>query len=81
MTGTPTKSKALNQQITGAYLNGIKEGRSFLKANPDISRADMEEIAWNCNTNANRHSGAMADCFRGERDFWRNQIKKLQKNT
>jgi hypothetical protein len=67
-------------QITQEYLEGIKEGRAYLlKFQPDIQRMQLilrsieralTEIQ------AESPSGAVADLLRGERDFWRNQIKK-----
>lgn len=62
-----------SQHITGAYLDGISEGRSLLSNFPNI---DKEQALRNATINMKRHSGAMKDCFRGERDFWRNQLKK-----
>lgn len=62
--------------ITGAYLDGIAEGRSFLKANPDMTVEDMLHALEIAKINVARHSYAMKDYFRGERDFWINQIIK-----
>lgn len=67
-------------QITGAYLDGIAEGRSFLKANPSVSQnvTTMQLLRKNAQDCMRNHSGAMKDCFKGERDFWNNQIKKAK---
>lgn len=64
--------------INGAYLDGIKEGRVFLKNFPEQSnnRDDIKKHIANAKENIERHSGAMRDCFRGNRDFWQNQLKK-----
>lgn len=64
-----------NTHINGAYLEGIAEGRSFLKANPDLTLEDIQTCYANACENVKRHSFAMKDCFKGERDFWSNQLK------
>lgn len=58
-----------------SYLDGITEGHSFLKENPDLTIDELKNCEANAKINMQRHSGAMRDCFRGERDFWKNQIK------
>lgn len=61
-------------EVSAAYLMGIKEGRAFLKAFPDTNPAHEYEA---CRTMlAQGFSGDMAEFIRGERDFWKNQIKK-----
>lgn len=67
-------------QATGAYLDGVAEGRRLLKANPQITLDDMEAYERAAGICMRRHSDAMRDCFKGERDFWRNQIKIKQEN-
>ena len=64
------------QTVTDAYLLGIKEGRALLNAFPDVTPQEMRRHAQNCSELVKRHSGVMRDTFRGERDFWNNQIKK-----
>ena len=66
----------MTTHINGAYLDGIGEGRGFLKANPDLTREEMQGCLDNAKENMKRHSFAMKDYFRGERDFWKNQLKK-----
>ena len=67
--------------INGAYLDGIAEGRSFLKANPNLTLEDMKRCYQNACENVKRHNFAMKDCFKGERDFWKNQLKiRIQEN-
>lgn len=61
------------QTITRAYILGIKEGRSLLKAYPDIDKQSALDTARKL---ARQHSGDMKDMFRGEADFWKNQLKK-----
>jgi len=67
-----------NTVLNGAYLDGIAEGRSFLNANPSVKgdKTTMQMLMRNAQDCMRTHSGAMKDCFRGERDFWNNQIKK-----
>ncbi|MDE2426685.1 MAG: hypothetical protein KGO96_12335 [Elusimicrobia bacterium] len=67
-----------------AYLLGIREGRALLKARQTAgdSPAELLELARathaNCVDNLARHfSGDMAEAFRGERDFWANQIARM----
>ena len=72
--------------VSQEYLNGIKEGRAFLKAWPFMNNGeqmtiqDMEGVrdtARRCL--AQGFSREMADGFRGERDFWSGQIKKVSR--
>lgn len=61
--------------ISDAYILGIKEGRSFLSNNPGMTKDDMQSAMANCSSNMASHSQPMKDIFKGQRDFWRNQIK------
>ncbi len=62
---------------TQAYIMGIKEGRAMLTATPDLDRADMIDILDNITSTLKRgFSGDVADMLRGERDFWKNQLKQ-----
>ncbi len=63
------------RQVSSAYLDGITEGRQFLRDNPSISPQDMVELANNARVNMMGHSGLMRDCFKGQHDFWLNQLK------
>ncbi len=63
------------RQVSSAYLDGITEGRQFLRANPDTNPQDMTKLANNARVNMMQHSGLMRDCFKGQHDFWHNQIK------
>lgn len=74
------------QQVTDSYLLGIKEGRALYREirvrHGLVSREDMRALAQlfeaNCTANLARgFARELADVFRGERDFWRGQIKKL----
>lgn len=70
----------MTQQISEAYVLGIKEGRSFLTSCPDMTLTEMRDARDAARRNAGTHGGEMAELFRGERDFWRNQINKKQEN-
>ena len=63
------------QTVTEAYIMGIKEGRSMLTNNPDMTVNDMQECLATCARLNKEHSQPMKDVFIGERDFWKNQIK------
>ncbi len=58
-----------------AYIEGIKEGRQLLKANPNYTRDDIEAIITNVKSTLKGFTGEVADMLRGERDFWINQLK------
>jgi hypothetical protein len=67
------------QTYTQAYLLGIREGRETLQrfvvdgiADPATMRAHL------ANCSAKGLSGEMAEFTRGERDFFRNQLAKLE---
>lgn len=62
--------------ITGAYIDGIKEGRSFLNANHGLTLEEMKKELDSSARLMRSHSDAMKDYFKGQRDFWKNQIKK-----
>jgi hypothetical protein len=69
------------QTVSQAYLDGISEGRDFqrfcIAAGDTLDRAFItDHIAAIERTMAQGFSGTMRDFMRGERDFWRNQIKK-----
>lgn len=65
------------QTVTAEYVQGIKEGREFLNAhNPSLF--DMLVIVDNLkSTIATFNPGPVKDLLKGERDFWKYQIKKL----
>lgn len=65
----------MQNQVSDAYILGIKEGRSLLAHNPDFTLQDMQACAENCKRLARDFSQPMRDVFKGERDFWLNQIK------
>lgn len=61
--------------VSQEYILGIKEGRALLNSNPDFTIQDMEECTESCKRLARDFSQPMKDVFKGERDFWLNQIK------
>lgn len=63
-------------EVPAAYIVGIKEGRSLLKANPDYKREDIQAIIANIKSTLKGFSGDVAQMLRGELDFWNNQLKK-----
>lgn len=70
------------QQVTDSYILGIKEGRALYREiraqHRLVTREDMRAFEANCTANLARgFARELADVFRGERDFWRGQIKKL----
>jgi len=66
--------------VTDSYLLGIKEGRALLRSLPESPTLDeLHRFAANCtDLLAMGQSREMADMYRGERDFWRNQIERSQ---
>ena len=67
----------MTNTISNYYIMGIKEGRSVLTSNPDFTVADMKECADTAKRLIREFSGEMKDMFKGERDFWLNQIKQV----
>jgi len=68
------------QTVTDSYLIGIREGRSLLRSiqarGETVTRQDMEAFAANCSAQLCRgFARELSDVFRGELDFWRNQIR------
>lgn len=62
--------------VTAEYLEGIREGRGYLRRfNP--GRDEIRELIGNIeSTLRGFRGGPVADLLRGERDFWRNQLRK-----
>jgi len=71
-----------DRTVTQAYLLGISEGRAAFRAlgpGDDLS-ADARTTLDILQTLLRQgFAGDMRDCLRGERDFWRNQVKQLSK--
>ena len=60
-------------EYSQSYIDGIKEGRELYTLFP---LADKQK-EYNSNKKLMRkHSGAMKDFFKGQRDFWKAQIDK-----
>ena len=68
------------QTVTAEYLDGIRDGRAWLKEyGLDDAQAHLDSIERTARTfDASSLVGQM---LRGERDFWRHQIKKQSKQA
>lgn len=72
----------MTNAISQAYLDGIREGRSLLNAWLAEGLDDVAELARVSLANAQERcrmfdaSTDIGQLTRGERDFWRNQIRK-----
>ena len=68
--------------VSAAYLLGIRDERQLLneaKARGELDRGFAREILANIEATLRQgFSGEMAQYMRGGRDFWRNQIKRMQ---
>ena len=69
------------QTVSQAYLLGISDGRLLLKRFRADGIADLDTFKaalTNCEELLGQgFASDMRDCLRGERDFWRNQVKRL----
>jgi len=67
------------QSVTQEYLMGIREGREILRDNV-LSHDDMLAMLDTLNRTIKMFAAAspVGQMLRGERDFWRNQIKTAQ---
>lgn len=69
------------QTVSQAYCMGISEGRALLRQFERDGIADLEtarRALANCDEClAMGFSGDMRDTLKGERDFWRNQVKRM----
>lgn len=69
------------QTVTQEYLDGIREGRELWNTLAPECRLE-EAPAYLANVEATMRTfsaGPVKDLLRGERDFWRNQIRKGSK--
>ena len=65
------------QTVTAEYLEGIREGRAWLrKYGADDAAALLDNLNRTCRMFD--ASSAVGQMLRGERDFWRNQVKKAR---
>jgi hypothetical protein len=72
----------MSQTVTHAYLLGIREARSmYRQLQADCGRVDLTiaraMLDNACQCLAMGFSGDVADSIKGERDFWRGQVKRL----
>lgn len=67
----------MSKPVTAEYIEGIKEGREWLKRHGMTdAAAHLDNLTRTARTfDAQSPVGQM---LRGERDFWRNQIKKAK---
>ena len=63
------------QTVTAEYLEGIKEGRAAFKQH-GLSIAHDELANLNSTIKGFAASSPVGQMLRGERDFWRNQLKR-----
>lgn len=65
----------MTDTVTAEYLDGIREGRAMLRADPTC---DKRAILANVEATIKGFaaSSPVGQLLRGERDFWRNQIRK-----
>jgi hypothetical protein len=68
--------------MNDAYLLGISEGRDFLNFELANGETDVAELARQMIDTIERNlargfGGEMRQHMLGERDFWRNQLKKF----
>ena len=60
------------KQVSNFYIDGIKEAREVFTQHAYLCpKAEYEAFK----RLASCHSGAMKDLFKGQRDFWKNQMK------
>ena len=67
--------------LTDSYILGILEGRAMMSEmkvrGEVITNAEMQAFVDNARANIKRgFARELVDVFRGERDFWLNQLKK-----
>lgn len=68
---TPAKPN----RVDAAYIDGIREGRAMLrKYGPEIAAEEIDNL--NRTIKGFSATSAVGQMLRGERDFWKNQIKK-----
>lgn len=63
--------------VTAEYLEGIREGReTFKREGMANAQAHVDNLTATARTFA--ASSPVGQSLRGERDFWRNQLKKAR---
>lgn len=70
----------MNQDtLTAEYIDGIREGRAILKQNGiQVAQDCIDALNTLCKQFA--ASSPVGQTYRGERDFWRNQLNRLTSN-
>ena len=63
------------QEVSEAYILGIKEGRDYQQRYSLTKQEIIEEVA-TIKRCMHLHSNEMKEMFRGQLHFWQNQIKK-----
>lgn len=69
----------MTRTVSQHYLDGIREGRAVLRDCPDtIQPEDYPGVLAGLETLCRDHpaDSPMGQFHRGERDFWRNQLRK-----
>ena len=68
------ETETMAKTVSAEYLEGIRDGRAWLREHgPDDAAALLDNLNRTCRMfDAQSPVGQM---LRGERDFWRNQIK------
>jgi hypothetical protein len=70
----------MSNTITSEYLEGILDGRAWLdKYGMDGAQVHLDSLERTARTFS--ASSPVGQMLRGERDFWRNQIKKQSKQA
>lgn len=68
------------EQVSSYYLDGIKEGRAaFDKHGISIASDEIDNLTRTLSGFA--ASSPVGQMLRGERDFWKNQIKRAALST
>lgn len=68
----------MTQRVSEEYLMGIREGREwFKKYGMDEAAAHLDNLTRTARTFA--ASSPVGQMLRGERDFWRNQVRRAGK--
>lgn len=76
----------MTQATSQAYLLGISEGRAALRHMQERGEYQGLPDARAMLATSERllgqgFAGDMRDCLKGERDFWRNQIRKMERES
>lgn len=61
--------------VSESYIQGISEGRAYLKEFPNQTADDIKHHLVNIRATINFSALEVKEILRGERDFWINQLK------